>query len=250
MNVIFNNDESEQTSIPVFATIILRAFYWLMLVTVVTGCTPPISPQSSTQYVQVPAEFPEINYPGVATAGRKILRVNPALTLVTINVRRGGILARLGHDHVIASHDVNGYVDVSAGRAELSIPLDKLTVDEPDLRSQSGLSTKISAEAIDATRQNMLFKVLESARYPYALIHASRESDNQSTLFVSLTLHGTTRSFEVPVVIDSLPDGIRISGQMEFNQSDFGIVPFSILGGAMQVQDRLDLRFQIVAGLR
>jgi hypothetical protein len=34
---------------------------------------------------------------------------------------------------------------------------------------------------------------------------------------------------------------------MSFNQSDFGIVPFSVLGGALQVRDRLDLSFRIVA---
>jgi hypothetical protein len=34
---------------------------------------------------------------------------------------------------------------------------------------------------------------------------------------------------------------------MHFNQSDFGIVPVSVLGGAMQVQDRLDLQFRILA---
>jgi hypothetical protein len=34
---------------------------------------------------------------------------------------------------------------------------------------------------------------------------------------------------------------------MSFNQSDFGITPLSILGGAIRVQDSVDLRFNILA---
>jgi len=34
---------------------------------------------------------------------------------------------------------------------------------------------------------------------------------------------------------------------MSLNQTDFGITPLSVLGGAIQVQDKLDLRFHIVA---
>jgi polyisoprenoid-binding protein YceI len=64
---------------------------------------------------------------------------------------------------------------------------------------------------------------------------------------VSITLHGTTRTFEVPARIETTPNEIVVSGQMHFNQTDFGIVPFSVLNGALQVQDRLDMRFRIVA---
>jgi len=40
---------------------------------------------------------------------------------------------------------------------------------------------------------------------------------------------------------------MSITGMLGLNQSDFGIVPFSILGGAIQVQDRISLRFRIHA---
>jgi hypothetical protein len=40
---------------------------------------------------------------------------------------------------------------------------------------------------------------------------------------------------------------MMVSGTMHFNQSDFGIVPYSVLNGALRVQDRLDLRFRIDA---
>jgi hypothetical protein len=36
-----------------------------------------------------------------------------------------------------------------------------------------------------------------------------------------------------------------VNGRVTLEQSNFGIVPFSILGGALQVQDRVDVRFVI-----
>ena len=50
---------------------------------------------------------------------------------IVIEVRRGGTLAQLGHDHVVVSHDVAGYVAPAEGRADLYVRLDRLVVDEP-----------------------------------------------------------------------------------------------------------------------
>jgi len=40
---------------------------------------------------------------------------------------------------------------------------------------------------------------------------------------------------------------MKVGGNMSFHQTDFGRTPLSIFGGALRVQDRLDLRFDIVA---
>lgn len=212
------------------------------------GCAPRISPQAEEVRLQAPADFPESYYREAEALGRKVLRVDPAHSLVVIDVRSGGALARLGHDHVVASHDVRGYVDVASGRADLYVPLDRLAVDEPMLRSEAGFTTQPSKEAVEGTRRNMLEKVLESGRYPFALVRVTRSTDDRTKLIVVIKLHGTMHAYEIPAQIETLPGGIGISGQMVFHQTDFGIVPFSVLGGALQVQDRLDLRFRIVTG--
>ena len=36
-------------------------------------------------------------------------------------------------------------------------------------------------------------------------------------------------------------------GALRIRQSDFGITPFSVGGGAIQVADEVDVRFEIVA---
>jgi hypothetical protein len=219
-----------------------------MVISFVAGCTTTISPQEiSSSTAPVPAVFPESYYRQAQALGKKVLQINPERSLVTIEVRRAGTLARLGHDHVVASHDIHGYVAPDEGRADLSIPLAKLTIDEPKLRAEVGFDTQPTAEAIEGTRNNMLTKVLEVERYPLALIHITRIDPALTTLRVSITLHGSTRTFEVPVKIEMLATGMLVRGSVSFTQSEFGMVPYSVLGGAIQVQDRLDLQFRIEA---
>lgn len=54
-----------------------------------------------------------------------------------------------------------------------------------------------------------------------------------------------TRPLRIPARIDSGAERIEVSGSFAINQSDFGIEPFSVLGGALTVQDRVDLSFAI-----
>jgi hypothetical protein len=225
-----------------------RWIYLAIVFSVLLGACTSLTPvQGPAHNVSIPADFPEAYYQQAAAHGKKVLRVDSARSLLVIEVRRGGTMARLGHDHVVASHNVKGYVAFDEGRSDLYVPLEDLVVDELDLRTEAGFDTQPSREAIEGTRNNMLGKVLETGRYPFSLIHIVRTKTDQSTLSISITLHGTTRTFDIPAKIETLPDGIIASGQMAFNQTDFGIVPFSVLGGAMQVQDRLALRFRIFA---
>jgi polyisoprenoid-binding protein YceI len=225
--------------------------FWAWLLAILTAalvaCAPRIAVQTSAAPAQTPADFPEAYYRQLETRGSEVLRVDSSHSLVTIEVHRAGVLARLGHDHVVASHDVRGYVAPAEGRSDIYVQLDRLTVDEPDLRTQAGFNTQPSQEAIDGTRSNMLTKVLEAKHFPFAVIRVSRGADAESTLNVAITLRGTTRTMTVPAEISSDPRRVNVSGELSFKQSDFGIVPLSILGGALQVQDRLDLRFRILA---
>jgi len=221
----------------------------LLLASMLAGCTAKISTTAMPDDMHMPADFPAAYYQQARAAGAKVLRIDTKSSLVTIHVRRGGLLARLGHDHVVASHDVNGYADTSAGRADLYVPLQRLAVDEPALRSAAGFTTQPAESDIEGTRRNMHNKVLESASFPYALIRISRLTADRPNLSVAITLHGATHTYEVPAQIATVADGLAISGQMSINQSDFGITPFSILGGALQVQDRVDLNFRILAAI-
>jgi polyisoprenoid-binding protein YceI len=156
----------------------------------------------------------------------------------------------MGHDHIIASHDVAGYVDMKTGHAELTVPLNRLTVDEPALRAEAGWEPEVAAEAIAGTRHNMLVKVLQADRFSVAQIRITRQDLARSTLEVDITLHGVTHTEAVQARIAAPSDReVTVTGRMTLRQSDFGITPFSVMGGALQVQDAVEVAFSIAASL-
>lgn len=222
----------------------------MALAALITACTPPrLQPVQAPVSAAAPASFPADSYTQAAAQGQRVLRVEPGRSLLTLTVRRGGTLAQFGHDHVVASQALQGFVAPGPGRADLYLPLDSLTVDDAALRADAGLDTQPSAEDIAGTRANMLSKVLQTEQFPFALIHvrAPAALAGDTPLAVDITLHGVTRSFSVPARVQTQPGGLRVSGMLAFDQSSFGITPFSILGGAIQVQDRVELRFDVQA---
>jgi hypothetical protein len=196
-----------------------------------------------------PAEFPEAYYLQALKQGKPVFRVESRESLVVIEVRRSGSLARLGHDHVVSSREVVGYVAPDKGRADLYLALAGMQVDEPALRAEAGLDTQPSESDIEGTRANMLEKVLEADKFPFALIGVSGANARRGDvpLSVTIALHGSTRTLQVPARIDADADGMSVTGTFSFDQTDFGITPYSLLGGAIAVRNGIELRFRIRA---
>lgn len=224
----------------------MRRILVAAVVLVLAGCAPSPVREPAKAPAEAPKAFPDSHYRELLAAGRPVYRVDPKESVVVIEVRRAGKFANLGHDHVVASRDVRGWIAPEEGRADLYVALDALTVDEPELRQESGFDTQPSDTDIAGTRANMRDKVLEVDRFPYALVHATVK-DGDRALRVSITLHGTTRSFDVPGKVDADAQRVEASGRLSFDQSAFGITPYSVLGGAVAVRDRLDLRFDVRA---
>jgi YceI-like domain len=213
----------------------------LTLALALAGCSTPAPPP-----VPLPAPAVVASAAPLPVTGR--LAIDPQASLIAITVRRGGPLARLGHDHVVAARTLAGEVDAAGNRATLRFRVDALTVDEPGLRRIAGLDTQPSAEAIEGTRRNMLTRVLDAERYPW--VEVTIERHGTGAVAAAITLHGVTRRYDVPATIAARDDSLRATGTLTLRQTDFGIVPFSVLGGAMAVQDALELRFDIVARRR
>ena len=208
------------------------------------GCAPQPPAPEKPATAPSPDAYPRDFYEKAAVRGEPVYRVNPKRSLVVIEVRRAGSLARLGHDHVVAARNVTGFAAPGAARADLYVALDELTVDEPGLRKAAGFDSQPSESDIAGTRANMLERVLETKKYPNALV---RVDEVAGRLAVSITLHGVTRKLEVPASIEKNDRQIGVSGRLALKQSDFGITPYSILGGAIAVRDQLELRFDVHA---
>lgn len=186
--------------------------------------------------------------PGTPTIAAElpVLSIDDQHSQITIIVRRGGLLARLGHDHLILVRQLSGSVDQRNNRATLQFRLDEMQVDPPELRLAAGLSPQPSADAIAGTRHNMLQRTLDAQRYPLVLVQAERHADGHS-LQLALTLHGVTRSLRVPANIHSDGRSLSAEGSFTILQSDYGITPFAVMGGALAVQDQLELHYRLQA---
>ena len=207
------------------------------------ACAP--APRETPIEAGAPADFPQREYRQAAAAGKAVYRMEPASSIVVIEVRRGGSLARLGHDHVVASHDVQGYVVPADARADLYVPLATLTVDEPALRAAAHFDTAPSDADIVGTRRNMLGRVLDVDAHPFAQVRVRRADANH--VDADIALHGVSRAVRVPIDLAIDADRLDVSGDLTLRQTDFGIVPLSILGGGVQVQDALALHFALHA---
>ena len=177
-------------------------------------------------------------------------------TLVYARVYRGGSLSKLGHNHVVEFPDVRGDIfvagDIARSVFDISVAPAGAVVDPPDLRRSQGseFKTTISDNARARTRQNMLGQdVLDAADYPYVNISSSRieGSWKNASVTVDLTLKSVTRSMTIPVSMNIDNDRLVAKGRFALLQSDFGMEPFSVLGGALKVKDRVEVVFTIAA---
>lgn len=171
-----------------------------------------------------------------------------------IVVRRAGALQRFGHDHVITAADITGLVlvgsdDASASWADLTVNLGSLTVDDPGARSVYGLDTEPNASDIDGTTENLRTKVLETARWPAARVEVqvTAQDAGSARCIVTLTVRGRSHRFPVDVLLEEDDVRFRARGLFAINQTALGIEPFSILGGALAVRDRIEISFRIEA---
>ena len=159
-----------------------------------------------------------------------------------------GALAQLGHDHVVVSHDVVGYVAPVDGRADLYVRLDRLVVDERAERADAHFDGQPPDEAIAGTRENMLRKLAADA-HPYAVIgvRGVTKDASGSWLNAKLAVNGVDREMRIPAQVSLAPEEVNVTGEMTIAQTSFGIVPYSILAGALQVQDEVAIRFRVRA---
>ena len=219
----------------------------IVIAGVLAACAVP-APVPVADDAQRPAGFPDAYYLEAAKKGTAVYAIDPRSSLVVIEVRRSGTLAQLGHDHVVASHDTRGYVAPADGRADLYVRLDQLAVDERDLRTEAKFESQPPDDAIAGTRDNMLRK-LAAQEHPYAIIGVRGvETDaTGSWLRATLAVNGTEQTLRIPARIAVAPSEMDVSGQLDVKQTSFGITPYSILAGALQVQDEVAIRFRIRA---
>ena len=183
--------------------------------------------------------------------------IDPAGSDVHWLVYKAGSLARLGHNHVISVSDLTGTAtasstDAAASRFELQFHVQALTVDDPKLRSGLGpdFASVPSADDIAGTRKNMLSdRVLMGEKYQTIKVTGvgpAGAADAQ-TLKITVELLGRSVPLTVPTKVEMHGDDLTASGEFDLTHTALGMMPFTVMLGALQVADNMKFVYRIHA---
>ncbi|MGH8189714.1 MAG: YceI family protein [Steroidobacteraceae bacterium] len=225
-----------------------RVALLLSLSALLAACPRPVRPPAP------PPSLPPT--PSVDTRGATIYRVDPQSSELHIQVLRGGTLSKLGHNHVVSSRKVTGrawvHPEFSRSGFELTVPVNDLVVDDPQARRKAGseFPPQVPQADKDGTRKNMLRPdVLDGERFREITVKSAQVSGTLQAprVVARITIKDVSRDVSVPVKIATTGGQLTASGAFDIQQSDFGIKPFTAALGALAVQDRLHITFEIVA---
>lgn len=185
-------------------------------------------------------------------------RVATAESLLRIFAYRGGPMARMGHNHLVASRHLEGVVyltdDDERTQFDIRFPVNDLIVDDPVLRAAAGadFAAEVPSSARDGTRRNMLSAaLLDGAHHPEIRLRSLDVKPDTGTdmldVGVEITLKGESRQARVPAQVERGADVVIARGEFPLRHSDLGLEPFKVAMGTLVVVDELRVTFEIVA---
>jgi hypothetical protein len=222
-----------------------------LAVLLLSACSAPEPHTSDARSVVTGEQDPP---PRWALEKGRAMPLDTGQSRIVIRVYRGGRLAHLGHNHVLEPSDLRGslkQLEAGGGLAELAFGVAGIVVDDAAARMRAGddFVQQPDVGAVAGTRRNMLGeKVLDAADWPEVRVLARIENlaAPAPVTEVYVSVRGINRSYKTPVKVEVRDAEARISGTLTVRQSDFGIQPFSVLGGALQVRDEIQADFVIV----
>ena len=230
----------------------VRTFAVLALSGMLVACPKPVR-EPTPEKAPVP-ETPATPVPDIS--GATIYEVNPQASVVHILVYRGGTLSRLGHNHVMSVQGLRGRIwshpTLAKSGMSLSFPVAQLLVDDPAARRAAGsdFPPEIPQSDRDGTRRNMLREeTLDAEHYPEVTLTSVNISGTlpQPKVTLKMTIRNAQQDVVVVPVVKTEGARITVSGEFDILQTAFGIKPFSAALGALEVQDRLHVKFSVVA---
>jgi polyisoprenoid-binding protein YceI len=166
----------------------------------------------------------------------------------TVRAFASGMLSVMGHNPAIAIRDFTGEASLdpaAPGKASLRIQIRADSMEVTD---------EIAGKDRREIESTMKQKVLETSKYPEIVFESTRTSADpvgegryKLTINGNLSLHGVTRMLPVTAQVTLNGDMLRAYGDFSIQQSNYGIAPVSVAGGALKLKDELKFTFDIVA---
>ncbi len=229
--------------------VLVFRFLVAALVVSFTACVAPSRPENSTT-------APEPAAPAAPTHAAAATIFEIVSADISVQVYRAGPLAELGHNHVIASTNLTGRIELreplSDSTLKLALPLETLTVDEPARRAAAGegFPDNLTESDRDGTRRNMLGpSLLDAGRFPLLeLTSLGVEVDaGRLTVRCRVNVAGGEGELVVPVMVSTNGDELAAHGTFTVTHAELGLAPFAAAMGALRVRDDMHISYQLVA---
>ena len=171
------------------------------------------------------------------SAGATQQQIDTQLSTITVRVFKTGLFRGFGDNHEILGPVRSGSIS-ETDPAEVHI-----AVGAQDLRV---VDSEASAHDRAQVQMRMLGpEVLDAGRFPEIRFDSETAERAESGIWLvhgRLTLHGQTR----PLAVTVIRGQGHYRGSVTLKQTDFGITPISVAGGAVKVKDELKIDFDIV----
>ena len=184
----------------------------------------------------------------IAEASSDTWELDSTRSELSLHVFKAGLFSGFLHDHLFVpqswkvtvhfnpSHPESFHVDVVIAASSLRDMEPKLSAEDRAKVDQQ----VISADVLDATRFPEI--AFSAAR----LVSTAQHGDElEGTADGKLSLHGVTRSLQVPVRVWERGGEQVVLGKVSFKQSDFGIAPLHKAAGAVSVEDQVLVDFAL-----
>ena len=147
-------------------------------------------------------------------------------------------------DAVGRTEDVSGSITVEKSGDGANLTAGTLTVDTTTIQSdESRRDNRLRNEGLQTEQYpTATFTVTQPVAVPAAAL-AGTASD--VTLVGDLTLHGVTKSVQIPAQAQLSDGRVQVAGTLTFPLSDFGITPPNVGGFILSISDQGTLEFLV-----
>jgi hypothetical protein len=242
------------------ALLVFKSIKLGVVALLLAACTAP-GPRHATP--QNPGESP-----AAPPLHGTVYRIDESRSELRILVYRAGPLAHLGHNHVMVNRSIHGVVNLADSVAEtqfsMEVPAAAFVVDDAQARSEEGpdFAAAVPDDAKSGTLHNMLStSLLDADEFPMITIKSiaiagagapgtprfDLQDAGAVTFTVAISVAGHESRLDVPFTLHRDSEHISAVGSLELRQTALGLTPYSLMLGALQVQNAIKIKFNIVA---
>lgn len=179
--------------------------------------------------------------------------VDPSTGYFHVILMKEGLLGSLGHDHVVDAGPARGTAVIADSSSSVHLEFDAAAVeiDADSSRRDEGFMKHVEDGDRAKIRDGMRGpKGLDVQRYPSIKFNSTSIEKVTGLPHIwevtgVFSLHGSTGTLEFPVVLTERPGGYWAYGYVRIRPSEYGMKPFSVLGGLIRVQDEALVKFNL-----